>query len=128
MAGSVLLLLFSLYLIVTSNNKPQAVGGAYVSVSAIFMALIGIFHEGTSPHVFVSAYFFVQFFAGVLVYGLGRKERILRHSSILLFLQAIAGTLLPWPATALLETYEVALLMVFTLLVAFKPPNNILED
>ncbi len=118
MAGSVLLFLFSLYLIVTSNSRLQTVGGAYVSVSAIFMSLIGIFHEGTGPHVFVSTYFFVQFFMGALVYGLGWKEKILRMGSVLLFIVALVGALLPWPATALLETYEVVLLMTFTLLVA----------
>ncbi|WP_297535131.1 DUF998 domain-containing protein, partial [Thermococcus sp.] len=57
---SFFVLAFAVYLISTALNKAQTVGGAYVSVSAIFLALIGIFHEGTRPHVFVSTYFFVQ--------------------------------------------------------------------
>lgn len=116
---SFFMFLFSLHLILTARNKVQTIGGAYVSVSAIFLALIGIFHEATKPHVFVSTYFFVQFFLGVLIYGLG-SEGLTRLSSVVLFILAIIGAFFKWPSTALLETYEIALLMIFTLLVALS--------
>ncbi|ACS33752.1 DUF998 domain-containing protein [Thermococcus gammatolerans] len=67
---------FAVYLVLTALNKLQTVGGSYVSISAIFLALIGVFHEGTRPHGFVSTYFFVQFFLGVLIYGLGSGEKL----------------------------------------------------
>ncbi len=114
---SFFVLAFALFLIITARNRIQTVGGAYISVSAIFLALIGIFHEGTEPHVFVSTYFFVQFFLGTLIYGLGSREHI-RVSSIILFALAVVGVFLRWPSTALLETYEIALVMAFTLLIA----------
>ncbi|WP_297535499.1 DUF998 domain-containing protein, partial [Thermococcus sp.] len=109
----------AVYLISTAVNKAQTVGGAYVSVSAIFLALIGIFHEGTRPHVFVSTYFFVQFFLGALIYGLG-SERNVKIASLVLFALAVIGTLFKWPSTALLETYEIVLVMAFTLAVALS--------
>ena len=109
--------LFSLYLILESKDKLQTVGGAYVSISAIFLALIGIFHGGTRPHVFVSTYFFVQFFLGAILYGLGSGRKALRYGSVLISFLALFGTFLHWPSVALGETYEIALIMVFTLLI-----------
>jgi len=120
--GSAFLLLFSFYLIAASNNRLQTIGGAYISISAIFMALIGVFHEGTGPHVFVSVYFFVQFFVGALLYCLGGGR--MRGLSVTLFLLAIVGTLVPWPSTALVEAYEIALVMGFTVMMALGNPGE----
>ncbi|MEO2152539.1 MAG: DUF998 domain-containing protein [Thermococcus sp.] len=119
MVTSFFVMAFAVYLISTAVNKAQTVGGAYISVSAIFLALIGIFHEGTKPHVFVSTYFFVQFFLGALIYGLGARRNV-RVASLVLFALAVIGTLFKWPSTALLETYEIILVMAFTLLVALS--------
>ncbi|WP_206205984.1 DUF998 domain-containing protein [Thermococcus sp. JdF3] len=118
MVTAIFVLWFSLYLILAAENKIQTVGGAYISISAIFLALIGIFHGGTRPHVFVSTYFFVQFFLGMLIYGAGTKGRLIRHGSALLFAFALLGTFIDWPSAALIETYEIALIMVFSLLIA----------
>ncbi|AAL81748.1 hypothetical protein PF1624 [Pyrococcus furiosus DSM 3638] len=112
-------LAFSIYLISTAENKIQTVGGAYLSISSLFLALIGIFHGGTRPHVFVSTYFFVQFFLGMLIYGLGSKTDI-RLTSIIIFILALLGIFIPWPSVALEETYEIVLIMLFTLFVAVR--------
>ena len=111
---------FSLYLIITSENRLQTIGGAYVSISALFLALIGVFHAGTRPHSFVSTYFFVQFFLGMLVYGAGSKDKAVRYGSGFIFALAVMGTLINWPSVALIETYEIALVMAFTVLVAVR--------
>ncbi|MFA4645825.1 DUF998 domain-containing protein [Pyrococcus kukulkanii] len=110
--SAVFLFAFTISLIVDARNKLQTVGGAYISVSAIFLALIGVFHSGTEPHVFVSTYFFVQFFLGILIYGLGSFSFV-KKISITLFILALVGLGIPWPSTALLEAYEIILLMVF---------------
>ncbi|NJE10491.1 DUF998 domain-containing protein [Thermococcus sp. MAR1] len=112
-----LILAFSVYLILSAVNKLQTVGSSYISISAIFLALIGVFHEGTSPHVFVSTYFFIQFFVGALFYGLGSKKS-LKSIAVILFSLAVVGAFIRWPSTALLETYEILLLTLFTLAVA----------
>lgn len=117
---AVFILVFSVYLILSAQNKLGTVGGAYVSISAIFLALIGVFPGGTRPHGFVSTYFFVQFFLGVLVYGAGSKDRVIRYGSGLLFALAVVGTFLHWPSVALIETYEIALIMVFVALVTTR--------
>ncbi|AFL96043.1 hypothetical protein CL1_1847 [Thermococcus cleftensis] len=116
--SSLFLLAFSVGLILTSEGRLQTVGGAYLSISSVFLALIGIFHEGTEPHVFVSTYFFVQFFLGALLYGLGSER--LRPVSVLIFSLALVGPLVPFPSTSLLETYEILLVMAFSLAVALN--------
>ncbi|QDA32401.1 DUF998 domain-containing protein [Thermococcus indicus] len=120
MFTAVFILAFSIYLIISAENKLETVGGAYVSISAIFLALIGVFPGGTRPHTFVSTYFFVQFFLGMLIYGAGSKDRVIRYGSGLLFALALLGTLVSWPSVALIETYEIVLIMVFTALVALS--------
>lgn len=117
--SSIFVMLFAVYLILISQTKLQTVGGAYITVAAIFLALIGLYPGGTRPHVFISTYFFVQFFLGMLLYGLGSEER-LRNISLLLFILAIVGTLIEWPSVALIETYEIMLIMVFALLIALR--------
>ncbi len=111
---------FSLYLILTARNKLQTVGGAYISIAALFLALIGIYHAGTRPHTFVSTYFFIQFFLGALVYGVGSRKSAVKYGSVLIFLLALLGVSLHWPSVAFIETYEIALIMIFTLLVALR--------
>ncbi|HII60587.1 TPA: DUF998 domain-containing protein [Pyrococcus horikoshii] len=112
-------LAFSIYLIIAAKNKIQTVGGAYISISSLFLALIGIFHAGTRPHVFVSTYFFIQFFLGMLIYGVGSKTAI-RLTSIIIFILALLGLFIPWPSVALEETYEIVLIMLFTFFVAVR--------
>ncbi len=111
--AGVLVFMFSLALIIIAKNKLQTVGGAYISVSSLFLALIGVFHEGTRPHIFVSTYFFIQFFIGAVIHGLGSDGKM-KVCSVAIFLLALAGAFFHWPSTALLETYEVILVMAFT--------------
>ncbi len=117
---AVFMLVFSIYLVLASENRLQTVGGAYISISALFLALIGVFHAGTRPHSFVSTYFFVQFFLGMLVYGAGSKDKAVRYGSGFIFALAVMGTLINWPSVALIETYEITLVMAFTVLVAVR--------
>ncbi len=116
---AIFMMLFSVYLLSLSGNKLQTIGASYISVSAIFLALIGVFHSGTRPHTFISTYFFIQFFIGMLVFGLGSRRKI-RNPVVLIFLLAVLGTFVPWPSAALVETYEIILIIIFTLLISFS--------
>jgi Predicted membrane protein len=40
-----------------------------VFVAGLFLALIGIYHAGTRPHVFVSTWFFVQMDTALIAWG-----------------------------------------------------------
>ncbi len=110
--GFPFLLAFSLHVIHSADNKLKTVGGAFILISSIFMGLIGVFHSGTRPHIFVSTYFFLQFFSGMLIWGLGSRERIVPTA---LFAFAIVGIFVPWPSTALIEIYEIGIIASFVI-------------
>ncbi|WP_449463064.1 DUF998 domain-containing protein [Tardisphaera miroshnichenkoae] len=110
---------FSLALIRLSRNRLETVGGAFLLVAAFFLAMIGIFHEGTYPHDFVSYWFFVQADLAVGTLGAGR---LLAHEkgkgSFLTawsFAWPAAATLVAWPSTATLEAFGIGSLDVAVL-------------
>ena len=55
----ILLFLFSSMIIINSRNKIEINGLSFFMISGLFLALIGIYHEGTYPHDFVSIWFFI---------------------------------------------------------------------
>ena len=112
--SSPFLFLFSIYLIFIARNKAQSVGGAFILMSSIFLAFIGIFHSGTEPHGFVSTYFFLQFFFGMLIFSIGSERRIL-IMGVILFITALIGAFFSWPSTAILEIYEIAVISIFVI-------------
>jgi hypothetical membrane protein len=115
------LFVFSIYLIYIAKNKVQCIGGAFITISSFFLTFIGVFHSGTRPHVFVSSYFFLQFFLGMLVFG-ALSNRALRILTTIIFGVALGGAFLPWPSTATIEIYEIALIGIsVSAIAAFNP-------
>jgi len=118
MLSGFLVLLYSIALVLIARERLQVVGASYLSISGIFLALIGIFPSGTRPHVFISTYFFVQAFLGVLLLGLAglRAKRRASSALIAIFFLALLGALIPWASAALEEVYEIALLICFVVI------------
>ncbi|WP_188596377.1 DUF998 domain-containing protein [Thermocladium modestius] len=124
---AVLTFLFSAYLLSTSRNKVEAAGASYISVAAVFLALIGVFHEGTYPHVFVSLWFFVQFDLAIMAWSIGAAMAGDRAGWPLFLLGAAApipAALLRWPSAATLEAYGVAVIDVFVIAVTLRRPQQ----
>ena len=115
-----LFFLFSIYLIYSSKNKLQTIGGAYISISSLFLLFIGLFPDGTKQHNFVAVYFFFQFFLGMAVFGIGSESKFRRYFFPTVFALAFLLTPLSWPSMAVLETYELSLILILTLSVAIK--------
>ncbi len=85
---------FSIYILLSAENKLKTISGAYMSIAAVFIGFIGVFHGGTSSHSFVSVYFFIQFFIGILVYALGSENKVEKYASLTLFALGLAGALI----------------------------------
>jgi hypothetical membrane protein len=118
---------FSIYLIYISKNKIQTVGGAFVSIAALFIIFIGLFPAGTKQHDFVAVYFFFQFFLGMAVFGIGASNKVITPLFVLIFVLAFALSPLKWPSLAILETYELSLILVeTTVMIFFNPQPNFL--
>jgi hypothetical membrane protein len=113
--SGVLVILYSIALLLLARGKLQVIGGSYLSIAGLFLAMIGIFPAGTRPHVFVSTYFFVQAFLGVLVLGLAelKENRRVALSLIAIFLLSLLGSVARWTSVALQEVYEISLLTAF---------------
>ncbi|MGC9210394.1 MAG: DUF998 domain-containing protein [Acidilobus sp.] len=99
------------------RNKLHDVGGSFFIVAGVFLALIGLFHEGTYPHLFVSKWFFVQADLSAFAWSLGSIRAGLRRTGVaelLISLVGPAGALaVRWPSGALIETYGIILIDVF---------------
>ncbi|MDP7975494.1 MAG: DUF998 domain-containing protein, partial [TACK group archaeon] len=105
-ASALFVAAFSLALIRLSRNRLETVGGSFLIVASLFLAMIGIFHEGTYPHDFVSYWFFAQADLAVGALGAGNllAHQVGKGVSLLawsLIWPAVA-MLVPWPSIATL--------------------------
>ncbi|MEM3288440.1 MAG: DUF998 domain-containing protein, partial [Saccharolobus sp.] len=95
------------------------VASSFVMIAAIFLALIGIFHEGTYPHQFVSLWFFIQFDIAILVYGIGLL-RVKRKWGIymltLFIISNIVAGIVKWPSAATIEAYGIIVIDIWVIM------------
>ncbi|PSO07251.1 hypothetical protein B9Q04_11890 [Candidatus Marsarchaeota G2 archaeon BE_D] len=132
---AVLVFLYAIYLTRLGVNKVEVVSASFVMVAAVFLALIGIYHEGTYPHVFVSTWFFVQFDTAILTSGIGlllRGLKNLAYGVLSLFLIAtLVAALVPWPSAATIEAWGISAIDVWAVLVftsyRSKPKNSSMQ-
>ncbi len=114
---SVFVDLYSINLLLTSRNKVESFASAFVFVAGLFLALIGIYHAGTRPHVFVSTWFFVQMDMALIALGIGSLmggDRGLGLFSLLLgVLAPIPASLIPWPSAATEEAYGIVIIDIW---------------
>lgn len=111
--------LYSIYLMAYSRNKVETVGASFFLVASIFLALIGIFHEGTYPHVFVSLWFFIQSGMAVLIWGMGallEKLRVGLYSILIVIIASILAIIVKWPSGATLETLGILTIDLWAIL------------
>ncbi|MEM0092727.1 MAG: DUF998 domain-containing protein [Saccharolobus sp.] len=118
-ASAILAFLYATYLAEANNSKILIVASSFVMIAAIFLALIGIFHEGTYPHQFVSLWFFIQFDIAILVYGIGLL-RVKRKWGIymltLFIISNIVAGIVKWPSAATIEAYGIIVIDIWVIM------------
>ncbi|KAA8923053.1 DUF998 domain-containing protein [Thermoplasma sp.] len=67
-----LIALFSSLGIAHSSSKVENTGFSFFMISGLFLCLIGIYHEGTYPHDFVSIWFFILSTISFATLGISR--------------------------------------------------------
>ena len=126
--NGLLIVLFSIYLIEASFNKTGTVGGGFMTITGAFLVLIGVFHEGSPNHFFVSLWFFTQADLAILVWGLAlfRDSRWSRYGWGFLAL-SVVGTavafVVPWPSTAVVEAYGILIMNLWVVLMTMITPS-----
>ncbi len=96
------------------DSKAGVLGGGYMALAGVFLALIGVFPSGTRPHTFVSTWFFIQIDLALilLAWATARLGGRLSRPALALAVAAwpVAGiveALIGWPSAAVLEAYGI---------------------
>lgn len=106
--------LFSLYGIgvtIRTRTKLGVVGGGYIVVAGVFLALIGVFPAGTRHHVCVSTWFFIQSYLGLILVlaEATRHSKAAKYALTAMLASIPTGVAIAawpgWPSAAVLETY-----------------------
>lgn len=118
-----LVIIYGSAICLVSEEKIQIIGGSYISLSGVFLALIGVFPTGTKPHTFVSSWFFLQVFIGFIILGLGIHRKKIRYglemSLIVIFsivLAIIIEIIWGWPSAAVIEACGIIIIDMCVLL------------
>ncbi len=97
-----------------TNKKMEIAGISFFIISGLFLALIGIYHEGTYPHDFVSIWFFIIASISYIVIGISMLSGQLKKIGIILvifiILSWVAYSLIPWQSVAEDEIFGVVVI------------------
>jgi len=125
---AIIIWLMSLGIVARVRNKVQVFAGAFWFVAGIFLALIGYYHEGTYPHVFVSVWFFVQGALAIGIMGIGTYiEKDIKSSIIQLIIalfMPLGAIIVHFPSAATEEIYEISLMDVWLIFYLLYTPLN----
>lgn len=110
----VLIMILSSLVISLTTNKIEIAGESFFIISGLFLALIGIYHEGTYPHDFVSIWFFILATASYFVIGasmlLGLAKKFGVAIMVAVPLAWVIYALVPWQSTAEDEIFGVVVI------------------
>ena len=107
------------------NSKAGVLGGGYMALAGVFLALIGVFPSGTRPHTFVSTWFFVQIDLALILMAYAAAKAGGRYSRMALPLAVAAWPLallveavVGWPSAAVLEAYGIIVIDIVVAAIA----------
>lgn len=109
----ILIIGFASYSQISIDRKMENAGLSFFIVSGLFLMLIGIYHEGTYPHDFVSIWFFILASLSYLVVGLSLLAGHKEHGAAILLiviLSWIAYALVKWQSVAEDEIFGIAVI------------------
>jgi hypothetical membrane protein len=121
------IILYGVYLVHVSFNKPTTVGAAFLLITGGFLTLIGVFPSGTAPHFFVSVGFFTMSDLSILAWGtglLGGEKDVLGNLFMGMGLMGpVLTAVVPWPSTAVVEAFGIIIMNIWVILM-FKYPHE----
>lgn len=124
MGVGVVICVYSWALGVFASNRVETSSATFFMVSGAFLVLIGYFHEGTYPHLFVSYWFFIQSAVAIIAWGTGSMLEGERRTGALIaamgILSAVAAAMVPWQSIGEAEAFGIAVIDVWTVAVALQ--------
>ena len=120
MVTGLLIALFAIAAIANSRNSIENTGSAFFIIAGLFLALIGIYHEGTYPHDFVSIWFFIIASIAYATIGISLLFTKFRRVGIaILIILPVSWVLfieIPWQSVAEDEIFGVIVIDIMVLL------------
>ncbi|MEM0140375.1 MAG: DUF998 domain-containing protein [Ferroplasma sp.] len=119
MITGVLIAIFAISAISFSSNKIINAGYSFFIISALFLALIGIYHEGTYPHDFVSIWFFILSSISYFVIAFGIVLKIKKIGAAMIIVNLLSWILyatIPWQSVAEDEIFGIAIIEILVIL------------
>ena len=121
------IILYGVYLVHVSFNKPTTVGAAFLLITGGFLTLIGVFPSGTAPHFFVSVGFFTMSDLSILAWGaglLGGEKNVFGKLFVGIgVLGPVLTAIIPWPSIAVVEAFGILIMNVWVALM-FRYPHE----
>ena len=120
MISGALAFLYSAYLLLALGSRLGILASSIMLLASIHLILIGLFPEGTYPHLFVSMEFFILMGASILLLGVAFLMSEARRYGVCFAAMATAGflaaILVPWPSIGSLEIFEISLMTLWSFL------------
>jgi len=125
MLVGLLLGLYGISITGLASNKIEVMGGSYMIMAGVFLALIGIFPSGTRPHTFVSTWFFIQADIALMITSLGLWRRLRSPLAFAGFASSLAAfpvaiildSIFGWPSAAVIETYGIIVIDIVSIFI-----------
>ena len=119
------IILYGVYLVHVSFNKPTTVGAAFLLITGGFLTLIGVFPSGTEPHFFVSVGFFTMSDLSILAWGMGliggNRDGLGKLFVALGVLGPLLAVFVPWPSIAVVEAFGILIMNMWVALMFMYP-------
>ena len=100
------------------DNKIENAGLSFFIISGLFLALIGIYHEGTYPHDFVSIWFFVLSSISFFTIGISLVFHFRKYGVFMILFLISAWnvySLIHWQSTAEDEIFGILVIDIVVL-------------
>ncbi|KJE49280.1 MULTISPECIES: DUF998 domain-containing protein [Acidiplasma] len=119
MIEGILIAILSSFFILRARNTIEIVGSSFFIISGLFLALIGIYHEGTYPHDFVSIWFFILATISYTAIGFSIILINIKTGISLLVILVIAWILfaiIPWGSVAENEIFGIVVIEIVVII------------
>jgi len=119
MIEGILIAILSSFFILRARNTIEIVSSSFFIISGLFLALIGIYHEGTYPHDFVSIWFFILATISYTAIGFSIILINIKTGISLLVILVIAWILfaiIPWGSVAENEIFGIVVIEIVVII------------
>jgi hypothetical membrane protein len=108
-----------------SRSRSEIIGLYFFILDGLFLSLVGVYHEGTAPHVFLAEWFFLTGKVTLFILGFSLiLHRAFSYAAALLMLDAFAWLLesrITFISVAEYEIYNVFIMDLLVLIYLLRP-------